>query len=247
VCGVLRWQVLFHKALTPFLVSAYAAVASIIGVACGYFAEGLAGHVRASGNKAPTMQERKASRVEIWLKAQTVVFEKPIAAPVELVNPDSVLPAGAMQRPVRHAAQMAAALDGSETVSIPSTDSIAAAEEIPKPAESLKPLEVVTSVEIVKSVQGLNPTQAIVAVEAAGLESGANLQPGKKPVRVVVKMFKNPAGDRNKLALAKLRKQPKAMGLAKAVPSGKLGTAVIRARFADTPSEIIRRSLQGTG
>lgn len=277
---MLRWQVLFHKALTPFLVSAYAAVAGVIGVACGYFADNLSAHLRPASAKAPIEQERKASRVEVWLKAQTVVFEKPVAAQAETEDPVAVLPEAAFQQPVRHAAEMAAALDGSEAVSIPSTDSIVTAEESPQPpanvqpfdnlaiaeirepAVSLKPVEVVTPVEIVKPVEGLNPTQlnptelnatelnltqAIVAVEAASLERVAKLQAAKRPGRVVVMKVKDPVGDKSKLAAVKLRKMPKALASAKAEPAGRFGTAVIRARFADTPSEIIRRSLMGTG
>ena len=262
---MLRWQVLFHKALAPFLVSAYAAVVGVFGVAFGYFAENLTAHLRPASAKTPFVQERKASRVEVWLKAQAVVFEKPVAAQAETEGPVAVLPEAAFQQPVRHAAEMAAALDGSETNSIPSTDSIVTAEEIPQPAasdqpldnmalaeirepaDSLKPVEVVASVEIVKSVEGLNPTQSIVAVEAASLEGVVKLQAAKRPGRVAVKQVKISAGEKSKLALAKLRKLPKALALAKAMPAGRLGSAVIRARFADTPSEIIRRSLQGTG
>jgi hypothetical protein len=263
---VLRWQVLFNKALKPFLVSAYAVVAGVIGMACGYFAESLAAHIRPSSEKTAFVQERKASRVEVWLKAQTVVFEKPAAAQVEPDPPVAVLPDAAFQQPVRHAAEMAAALDGSEAISIPLTESIVAAEEGSKSADSVTPVESLVVADIrelaestavslapaesLKSADSLNPVEPIVAVENSSSKRVIKLQAAKRrtsvPASAAAKV-KIPAGDKSKLAATKLRKMPKPVALAKTITPAGLGSPVIRARFADTPSEIIRRSLMGTG
>jgi hypothetical protein len=281
---VLRWQVLFHKALTPFLVSAYAVVAGVIGMACGYFAESLASHIRPSGAKTAVVQERRASRVEIWLKAQAVVFEKPAITQADKEVPVADLPAAALQRPVRHAAEMAAALDGSEAVSVPSTLSIVASDEGPKPADSVEPVNSLVFAEIrepaesttvslalaesmppvesplpidsARIVEGLNSvdTQSAalpgVTIRATQLKRTVKMRAAKRPGGVPAKSVKSPAanaGEKIKLASGKLRKMPKPVALAKTITPAKLGTAVIRARFADTPSEIIRRSLMGTG
>jgi hypothetical protein len=286
---VLRWQLLFHKAFGPVVVSAYAVVVGIIGIACGYFAENIASHLRPTRAETPITQERKASRVEVWLKAQTVAYERPVAVQAEPEELVSTLPVDALQRPVRHAAEMAAALDSSESVSLPSTGTVVAAEQTGQashadesvklvdgpasaeiresaesttvnlalaetlapltlaPVESAKPVDSAPIAEGLKSVEPQSVAQSDETIKPGSLKRAVKTKAAKRPASVAAKNGNLTSGEKSKLASVKLRKMPKPLALAKTVLPAGLGTAVIRARFADTPSEIIRRSLMGTG
>jgi hypothetical protein len=282
---VLRWQVWFHKAFAPVVVSAYAVVVGIVGIACGFFADSIASHLRPANAEVPAAQERKASRVEIWLKSQAAIIEKPALILAELEDPISALPAEALQRPVRHAAEMAASLDGSETISIPSTGSVVALEAATlsgsNPTDNVRPAEATVVADIRESAESttvdlaradsLTPVDASKSLESAPVAEGLKLlevegvlQPNetlkaaslkrvvklkaaKRPVFLAAKKAKLFAGEKSKLAALKLRKMPAPVAVAKSFGPVRYGTTVIRARFADSPSEIIRRSLMGTG
>jgi hypothetical protein len=222
---VLRLSFLSHSAFASVMVSAYAAVVGMLGLAGGYVADGLSAHVRGTAAKSQTSDGRKLSRVEQWLKGQTVTFQKPeIAAPQPASVSDAVIDTTGEQRPVRQAAVLAAAMDQSETA----VAAIAA-------DESTAPAQMVVAV----------PETAASAKPGASAIAAGKTGAGKKPPRLAA--HKPNSHTAQMLAPAKRGKSQIAVATLKPMPQQRAGLPLKRLRLADSPAEIIRRSLQGMG
>jgi hypothetical protein len=252
VFGVLRLAYLSKSALASLLVTSYVVVLGLMGLAGGFIADRFSSHIIKTPNKF-VLVPRPDSRVERWLKAQTVSYTQNYT-PVDALpsntdtsktgTADDALPA---QRQIPHAAVLAAAMDRSEQgVAV---EAAAAPEAVVEPVIA----RITAPVHQRRSV--------VVLCDAVSCKSNA-----KEKVAGKARTVKKSRQSMTQVATLKVKtKRVAATSVALLAPaSGKmalglkpsLGSAKVVSRssllsrrnlyLADTPAVIIHRSLGGT-
>jgi hypothetical protein len=229
---VLRLPFIFHSALASLLVSAYAAVVGMLSLSCGYVVGSISTPIRTIVASPAAKEARPISRVEQWLKSQTVVYEKldPAASHPDL-SPVAGFPAAALQRPVRHAAEMAAAMDQSESFE----------------SQVLQPQVASGPAEAEKS-QAYSPARIVArAHKRVATNVTSDVAVLRKSARPASLKSKKQVDDALKLTAFDLRNSQD--DVPKSKPAVQSAAAVLfnGLRFADSPAEIVLRSLRGMG
>ena len=257
---MLRRAFVSKSVLISVLISGYVAALGILSLSFGYIAGGLSARVIDKTKTSEFAAARKVSRVEQWLKAQTVSFEKPVLATptsssVEVSEADSA----AVENPVRYAATLATAMDQSETYGA-NTDVVefAAAEPITWATNEVLMVAAVLATPELTDLQATHtlPANAVAEPGAPSRNSGPVHQRisgkatvSKKIVRIAAaQKAKRSAVAQFKLAAIKAAGASRAKAFVVAAdpsPQPPAVGGIRRVRFAETPAEIIRRSLLG--
>jgi hypothetical protein len=240
---VFRLAFVSKSALASLLVASYVAVLGLMGLAGGFIADRVSSHVGKSAAKLASPL-RPDSRVERWLKAQTVSYAIADVRALDVFMPDGV----GSGREIPPVAVLAAAMDRSEQSDLPEARlTVPVVARITAPVHQRRNFaevcktgscEAVIRTRLAKS----RTTNSRVATKALGIKNSHQL------AKLNAKSKRN-AG----VSVATLVPADGKMGLGLR-PS--LGTAKAFTKtpyrvwrnlhLADTPAEIIHRSLGGT-
>jgi hypothetical protein len=248
VVRVLRLAFLSKTALATLLVTSYVTVLGLTGLVTGYFADSLSTRF----SRPPYKNFARAeSRVEKWLKMQTVSYTA-LDSRVDLTGANSAEPSALLTKPsipvrqVPHAAALAAAMDASEHPGLQADGTSQTVERITKSVNRRTVSVVTASVAMCESGScdaGAAPQRSKAALKVAKVRKAG------KPVQLAAhnKIKRSRSGNQ----VASLKSQSfahgkMALGVKPPVRSRLTWQSWKNIHLADSPAEIIRRSLRGT-
>jgi hypothetical protein len=230
---VLRLACLSKSALAALLVTSYIAVLGLMGLAGGFIADRLSSNVSKSATKLTVLQ-RPESRVERWLKAQTVSYAVADVRALDVATPDVV----GSGRDIPPAAALAAAMDRSER-------GVAAEVAVVEPVipRIIDPVH-----------ERSNFTDACrngTCESVAKARIAAKVRGAKKPLQVARLNGTTKRGSSTSVATLAPYDGKMGLGLKPSFGSAKAAAkspfkTLRNLRLAETPAEIIHRSLRGT-
>jgi hypothetical protein len=253
VFGVLRLAFLSKSALVSLLVTSYVAVLGLVGLAGGFFADRFSTHISKAQSKQASVS-RPDSRVERWLKTQTVSYAQNYTpADAVPVNSGPVGDAVPAARQLPRAVVLAAAMDQSEQGV--AAEVSAAPEAVVEPVIARITAPVRQRLSSVPSCDAGSckadaSTKVAVKTKVAG-KARTIKKSRQSTTQVATLKFKTKRVAATSVALLAPDNGKMALGLKPSLGSGKVvSRSPLMSRrnlyLADTPAEIIHRSLRGT-
>lgn len=256
-----RLAYLSKSFLASLLVTSYVAGLGFVGLAGGFVAHSLSAHVIGSTSASASLTPRPDSRVERWLKSQTIVYSTALSAGADLASSGVVSLNSNSQNPKNQYQDNKTAQDAPAAREIPRAAILAAAMDrseqfvarIARPVHQrshfsdrcLRSASCGRSGAAAKTTVAAKTRENGKLVQAAGLVNGQAAgrkakRLGSNAVRIAALKLVQPVPGKMVFGLkpSVVAVVKPSRGPALHVPGNVL--------LADSPAEIIRRSLRGT-